>query len=288
MTPKVSIVTPSFNQGRYVARTVRSVLLQDYPNLEYIFLDGGSSDDTMARVEPYLGRFAYWRSARDRGQADAVHEGLQRASGDVMAYLNSDDLLAPGTVSRVVRFFERHPMVDAVYSHRVVIDESDRVVGTWLLPPHSNYLISRWDFLPQETCFWRRRLFERAGNVDRGMAFALDYDLFVRYMRAGRFARMNAFLGAFRRHGASKSESQFDTIGMAEVDVVRERYAIRIGLSDVPLGMALGQFVTRLGSWYVRLPGPELLPFFGAQGRDYDAAVWRGSLGSGSSPPAGS
>jgi glycosyltransferase involved in cell wall biosynthesis len=286
VTPKVSIVTPSYNQGRYVARTVRSVLLQDYPNLEYIFLDGGSTDATMAEVEPYLKRFAYWRSGRDGGQADAVQEGLRRASGDVMAYLNSDDLLAPGTVSRVVRFFERHPRVDAVYSNRVVIDENDRIVSTWLLPPHSNYLISRWDLLPQETCFWRRDLFERAGNVDPSMAFALDYDLFVRYMMAGQFARLNAFLGAFRRHGASKTVSQYESIGMAEVAVVMGRYGIRIGPLDRLVGKVFTKFVTLLGAYYVRFPGSGWPPFFGAEGLDYDQAVWNGMLRSGASLPA--
>lgn len=285
MTLKVSIVTPSYNHGRYVARTVRSVLLQDYPNLEYLFLDGGSTDATMAEVDPYLGRFAYWRSRRDGGQADAVQEGLQRATGDVMAYLNSDDLLAPGTVLRVVRFFERNPHVDAVYSNRVVINEDDRVVSSWLLPPHSDYLISRWDFLPQETCFWRRRLFERAGNVDPSMAFALDYDLFVRYMRAGRFTRLNAFLGAFRRHGASKTVMQNDTIGKAEVEEVMRRYGIRVGPADRLVGKVFNQFVTRLGAYYVRFPGPSWLPFFGARGLDYDQAVWGGMLRSGVSLP---
>lgn len=286
MIPKVSIVTPTYNQGRYVARTVRSVLLQDYPNLEYLFLDGGSTDGTMAEVEPYLKRFAYWRSERDGGQADAVQEGLRRASGDVMAYLNSDDVLAPGAVRRVVRFFERHPDVDAVYSHRVVIDENDRIVSTWLLPPHSNYLISRWDLLPQETCFWRRKLFERAGNVDSSMAFALDYDLFVRYMRAGRFARLNAFLGAFRRHGASKTVSQMDSIGKAEIEVVMRRYGIRVGPLDRLAGKVFNQFVIRLGAYYARFPSCAWPPFFGAEGLDYDQVVWNGMLRSGSTLPA--
>jgi len=285
VTIKVSIVTPSYNQGQYVARTVRSVLLQDHRDLEYLFLDGGSTDATMAEVEPYLGQFAYWRSGRDGGQADAVQEGLSRATGDVMAYLNSDDLLAPGTVSRVVRFFDRNPRVDAVYSNRVVIDKDDRVVSSWLLPPHSDYLISRWDFLPQETCFWRRRLFERAGNVDPSMAFALDYDLFVRYMQAGQFARLNAFLGAFRRHDASKTVAQNDTIGKVEVEKVMRRYGIRVGPVDRLVGKVFNQFVTRLGEYYVRYPGPRWLPFFGAKGLDYDHAVWGGMLRSDASPP---
>lgn len=271
MAPRLSLVTPSFNQGRYVARTVRSVLRQDYPNLEYIFLDGGSTDDTMAAVAPYLERFAYWRSAPDAGQSAAVHEGLQRSTGDVMGYLNSDDLLAPGALSTVMRFFERHPHVDAVYSHRLFIDEDDLVLRAWLLPPHSDYLISRWDFLPQETCFWRRGLFERAGNVDPGLAFAFDYELFVRYMRAGKFVRLNTFLGAFRWHGDSKTVSQYESVGRPEIDTVRKRHGIRMRPYDPLLGKAFGYLTTRLGALYVRLP------FRGARGLDYKD-VWAGKL----------
>jgi glycosyltransferase involved in cell wall biosynthesis len=272
MPPRVSVITPSFNQGRYVARTVRSVLLQDYPNVEYLFLDGGSTDETMTAVAPYLGRFAYWRSSRDAGQSTAVHEGLARASGEVMGYLNSDDLLAPGALSRVMAYFQSHPEVDAVYSHRLFIDERDIVTHAWLVAPHANYLICRWDWLPQETCFWRRRLFERAGNVDPGLAFAFDYELFVRYMKAGRFARLNTFLGAFRWHRDSKTASQFETVGRREIDLVRKRHGIRLRPHDLPLGKGLGYLTTRLGSLYVRLP------FVGPRGRDYDSAFWNGRL----------
>lgn len=276
MAPKLSLVTPSYNQGRYVARTVRSVLLQDCTDVEYIFLDGGSTDETMAAVAPYLERFAYWRSARDDGQSAAVHEGLERARGEILGYLNSDDLLAPGALSAVMRYFDRHPEVDAVYSHRLLIDEDDRVIEAWVLPPHSNYCISRWDWLPQETCFWRRRLFERAGNVDPDLAFAFDYDLFVRYMRAGKFVRLNAFLGAFRWHQESKTVSQFDSVGRREIDAVRRRHGIRMHAQDLLLGKAFGYVTTRLGSLYVRLP------FVGPRGRDYKE-VWEGRLVDGSS-----
>jgi len=275
--PKVSLVTPSFNQGQFVARTVRSVLLQDYPNLEYIFMDGGSTDETMDAVAPYLDRFAYWRSERDGGHAAAVHEGLQRATGDIMGYLNSDDLLAPGAVQQVVEYFRSYPEVDAVYSHRVVVDENDVITQMWLLPPHSNYLISRWDLLPQETCFWRRGLFEQAGNVDPRMAFALDYDLFVRFMRKGKLMRMNAFLGAFRWHEGSKSALQYETVGRADVEIVKQRYDIRPRLGDFIIGRVFKGLAIRLGKLYVHFPFRGILPFLGAFGVDYNV-LWGGRL----------
>ena len=275
--PKISLVTPSFNQGQFVARTVKSVLFQGYPNLEYIFLDGGSKDDTMAVVAPYLDQFAYWRSAPDGGQAAAVHVGLERATGDIMGYLNSDDLLAPGALTRVARYFASHPAVDAIYSHRIVIDENDIITKSWLLPPHSNYLISRWDLLPQETCFWRRRLFQRAGNVDRSLSFAFDYDLFVRYMRAGRFARMNSFLAAFRWHSESKSVSQFESVGVPEIETVRKRYGISFRPHDSLIEKAFVTITIRTGEFYTESPLRGFLPFLGSRGSDYKDA-WKGKL----------
>lgn len=275
--PKVSLVTPSFNQGKFVARTVRSVLLQDYPNLEYIFMDGGSTDETMDAVAPYLDRFAYWSSKRDGGQAAAVHDGLQRATGDIMGYLNSDDLLAPGAVRQVVEYFRKHPEVDAVYSHRVFVDENDVIKRMWLLPPHFNYLISRWAWLPQETCFWRRGLFEQAGNVDPRMAFALDYDLFVRFMRKGKLVRMNAFLGAFRWHEDSKSATQYETVGRTEIEIVKQRYDVRPRLGDSIIGRVFMGLTICLGNAYVHFPYRGILPFLGSIEVDYNV-LWGGRL----------
>jgi glycosyltransferase involved in cell wall biosynthesis len=276
--PKVSLVTPSYNQGQFVERTVRSVLFQDYPNLEYIFMDGGSTDGTMEAIAPYLDRFGYWRSKRDGGQAAAVHEGLEKASGDIMGYINSDDLLAPGAITKVVDYFRDHPDVDVVYSHRIFIDEHDIISRMWILPPHSNYLMSRWDLLPQETCFWRRRVFERVGNVDVRMTFALDYDLFVRFMRAGKFARINAFLGAFRLHKASKTVSLFGTVGINEVQAVRQRYHLHVNRSNAYLGIAFFLLTDRLGSLYARFPIRRLSWLLGTRGLDY-GSIWDGRLG---------
>jgi glycosyltransferase involved in cell wall biosynthesis len=276
-SPKVSLVTPSYNQGQFVERTVRSVLFQDYPNIEYIFMDGGSTDGTMAAVAPYLHRFGYWCSKRDEGQAAAVHDGLEKASGDIMGYLNSDDLLAPGAITKVVNYFRNHPEVDAVYSHRVFIDENDVINRISLLPPHSNYLVSRWDWLPQETCFWRRGLFEQAGNVDPRMAFALDYDLFVRFMRKGKLARMNAFLGAFRWHEDSKSATQFETVGRTEIEIIKQRYDVRPRLGDPVIGRVFIGLAICLGYAYVHFPYRGILPFLGSTGVDYNV-LWSGRL----------
>ena len=126
--PKISIVTPSYNQGKFIERTVRSVLLQRYPDLEYIIMDGGSTDDTVERLQPYQDKFSYFVSERDHGQADAIAKGFARSSGQIMAYLNSDDLLAPDALFFVATFFRDNPNIDWIYSHRCTVDEDDRVV----------------------------------------------------------------------------------------------------------------------------------------------------------------
>jgi glycosyltransferase involved in cell wall biosynthesis len=218
--PKISIVTPSFNHGKFIEYTVRSVVHQRYPALEYIVMDGGSTDETMSILDVYKAYFAHVTSERDEGQADAVARGFERSTGDIMAYLNSDDMLAPGTLEFVAHFFADHPNVDAIYSHRLAVDENNRVIWYWMLPKHNSYLMRRWDLIPQETCFWRRSLFERAGNVDKSFQFAMDYDLFVRYMAEGQFKRVNRFLAAFRQHSAAKTTQLMQTVGVAEVQRV--------------------------------------------------------------------
>lgn len=227
--PKISIVTPSYNQRRFLAWTMRSVLLQRYPNLEYIVMDGGSTDGSAEYIASVGDRLAHWQSAPDGGQAAAVRAGLDRSTGEICAWLNSDDMLAPGALQFVAEYFRRNPEVDMVYSNRVFVDENNRVGSYWILPEHSDYLMMHWDLIPQETAFWRRSLMDRVGGVDPSYRFALDYDLFVRFMKQGRLARAKRFLGAFRLHGDSKTQSQINTIGAQEIYRVRTTHGITFG-----------------------------------------------------------
>ncbi|MDB5297157.1 MAG: glycosyltransferase [Phycisphaerales bacterium] len=283
--PKISIVTPSYNQAKYVPWTVRSVLLQRYPNLEYVVMDGGSKDDTVEVLKPYVGRLAHFQSARDKGQSDAIKQGFARCTGDVMAYLNSDDMLAPGALHWVADFFRRHPDVDAVYSHRVTVDGQNRAKWYWVLPPHSDWYQTRWDLIPQETCFWRRRLFDAHGSVDDTLRFAIDYDLFARYMLKGaKFVRADRFLGVFREHEDAKTSQLLNTVGAAEVAKVRERYGIALGRLAPLVSARFYYGALRNGERFAherrRLPG--CLP---GVGYDYDT-VWGGLLDEPGLPPA--
>jgi glycosyltransferase involved in cell wall biosynthesis len=257
---------------------MRSVLLQDYPNLEYIVLDGGSTDGTQQIIAPYVHQLAYWRSEPDGGQADAVAQGFERSSGDVMAYLNSDDMLAPGALQFVARYFQEHPHVDAIYSHRCIVDESNFVRSYWLLPQHRNYLMRRWDMIPQETCFWRRSLFEKCGNVGRSYRFALDYDLFLRFMAAGAFVRVDRFLGAFRKHQQAKTLRFLKTSGREEICRIREEHGVSISLPEKLIGASFFRRVVARGWWHAmtRQTLPGALP---GVGYDYDA-VWGAQLNS--------
>ena len=273
---RISIVTPSFNQGNFIERTFRSVLLQGYPALEYIVMDGGSTDRTCDVLSKYRNRFAYVVSEKDKGQADAIARGLARTNGDIMAYLNSDDVLAPGTLRFVNEFFRAHPSIDAIYSHRMAIDENDRVLWYWILPTHLNYFMRRWAYLPQETCFWRRRLYEKAGNIDGSYRFAMDYDLFVRYMKIGKFRRVNRFLAAFRVHGESKTSMQLESIGLSEIRRVWERHGIKWRKCDPLLRPWFCKFPSERGRRYSTLRA-QLPGSFAGVGYDLNE-LWGGLL----------
>ncbi len=223
--PTVSVVTPSFRQAAFLERTMRSVLDQGYPRLEYIVQDGGSDDGSLAIIERHLASLRHAESAADGGQADAINRGFRHATGEVMAYLNSDDLLLPGAVAHVAAFFAAHPEVDVVYGHRVIIDGVGDEVGRWVLPPHCPRMLRWADYVPQETLFWRRGIWERVGGrIDESFQFAMDWDLLLRFAEAGAvMVRLPRFLGAFRVHDAQKTNATLTAVGLPEMARLRRR-----------------------------------------------------------------
>ena len=223
--PTVSIVTPSYNYGAFLERTICSVLDQGYPALEYIVRDGGSKDGTREILERYAPRLANWACEPDSGQANAINRGMAHATGEIMAYLNSDDLLLPGSVSYVASYLAKHPNVDVVYGHRVLIDENDMEIGRWVLPRHDDALLSWTDPVPQETLFWRRGIWEAVGGrMDEEFRYALDWDLLLRFREAdAKIVRLPRFLGAFRVHAAQKTSAQVDEFGEEEMARLRFR-----------------------------------------------------------------
>jgi len=223
--PKISLVTPSFRQGAFIERTILSILHQDYPNLEYIVQDGGSTDDTVAHLKKYEHRLTSWVSEKDGGQTNAINRGFAKTDGEIMGWLNSDDLLLPGSLNTVANFFAQNPHVDVVYGHRILINEHDHQIGRWIMPNHNHDVLSWADFIPQETMFWRRSLWEKVGaSLDENFKFAMDWDLILRFRKAGaKFVRIPRFLGAFRIHSAQKTSAVISDIGFKEMDILRKR-----------------------------------------------------------------
>ncbi len=222
--PRVSIVTPSYNHAAFLERTIRSVLDQEYPALDYILQDGGSNDGTDAILDRYREQCSHVESRKDRGQGHAINLGFEHATGEIMAWLNSDDLLLPGAIPYVANYFARHPDVDVVYGHRVLVDEQDREIGRWILPSHDEEILKWADYIPQETMFWRKRIWEEVGGIDESFRFALDWDLLLRFQAAGaRIVRLPRFLGAFRIYAEQKTSDWMADVGEKEMTRLRKR-----------------------------------------------------------------
>lgn len=229
--PLVSIVTPSFNQARFLRRTVDSVLGQDYPHVEYIVIDGGSTDGSVEVLRSYGDRLR-WLSERDRGQSDAINKGFARSSGTIRAYLNSDDVLWPGAIRTVVEHFERHPDWDLVYGNAYHIDADDRILDRY---PTARYDLGRLlqnCFICQPAAFWRSRIARRVGPFSANLHYAMDLDYWLRIDRAGgRLMHVPEVLACSRVHPATKTLS-------ARIQVYREilhvctRHAGQAGFSQ--------------------------------------------------------
>lgn len=223
---KISIVTPSFNQGDYLKKTIESVIMQNYRNLEYIIQDSCSTDSTKNVLENVNNKNIKFYIERDKGQADAINKGFQRTTGEIMAWINSDDIYLPGTFNYVVNYFNNNPLVDVVYGHRILIDTDEKEIGRWVLPKHDKKVLYYADFIPQETLFWRREIWKKVGaSINFEYDFALDWDLLLRFQEAGaKLVRLPRFLAAFRIHPNQKTSSQIHSLGEKEMNYLRNYY----------------------------------------------------------------
>jgi len=228
--PKLGIVTPSYGQPAYLESTMLSILNQAYPSLLYVVQDGASRDASPEIIARYAARLRHWASEPDKGQADAIRKGFAHIEGelgpdDVMAWFNSDDLVAPRALAFVGAYFAAHPDVDVVYGHRIIIDEADREIGRWIMPRHEADSIEWIDYVPQETLFWRKRAWDLAGGIDPSFQFALDWDLLARFHKAGcLIVRLPYFLGCFRVHAQQKTSQVIHTTGADEMARIRLRF----------------------------------------------------------------
>jgi hypothetical protein len=223
-TLSFSIVTPSYNHDRYLKATIQSVLSQNYPDLHYHVQDGGSTDDTRNVLESF-GAHLSWQSAPDEGQAQAINRAFAASPhSDLMAYLNSDDLYLPGTLAYVARTFQARPDVDLIYGHRIYVDREGQEIGRAVLPAHSATALIWADYLPQETLFWRRRVWDKIGAFDESFHYALDWDFILRAQAAGfKFLRVPRFLACFRVHDEQKTAAMYE-VGREEMQRLRHRH----------------------------------------------------------------
>lgn len=203
--PTVSIITPSFNQGKYLEETILSVLNQDYPNIEYIIIDGGSADNSVDIIKKYEERLAYWISEPDNGQTDAIIKGFNKAKGSFLTWLNSDDLFEPSMIKISLHFLQEYPEVGLTFGDRMRIDSKGNIYSFQRYPQFRK-LYLKWGLtLPQETVLFRREEYENSGGLTSTLHMAMDYDLWCKLIEITKFYHIPAFLGRFRAHASNKS-----------------------------------------------------------------------------------
>ena len=209
--PLVSIVTPTFNMGRFLPETMDSVLSQDYPNIEYIVMDGGSTDNTVDVLRDYERRFPgrfTWTSERDKGQSDAVNKGFLRSHGQIFTFLNSDDTYFPGAVSRAVEAFQAHPDVAVVYGDAYYSDEQNKPIRRYPVDPYDYHRLGSLCHICQPAAFLRAAAFREAGMLDTNLHLTLDYDLWLKISDRHPLLKIDHFLANSRMWADNKTLSR--------------------------------------------------------------------------------
>ncbi len=215
--PRITIVTPSYNQAAFLETTIQSVLRQDYPECEYIIMDGGSNDGSVDIIKKYASKLSHWESGRDCGQAAAILNGFNIAQGEILGWLNSDDVLMPGCLRTVATEFPEDPGTVAIAGRSVLINSENQPVGVIIPKARRDWRdMLLWGHgLTQMATFWRRCAYEAVGGIDATFSFAFDYDLFVRLRRAGNICLIPDYLAAFRLHPRQKTATCIH-VGMSD------------------------------------------------------------------------
>lgn len=234
--PKVSIVTPSYNQGQFLESTILSVLNQSHPNLEYIIIDGGSTDGSVQIIKKYHKYLAYWISEKDGGMYDAINKGLKMASGDILAYLNSDDLYMPGTFQIITEYFQKHPEVALVYGDCVFINEREEYMYTYHYPCFKwrRFILLNWCSILQQGSFWRRDIHKKIGYFNPEFKMAGDFEFYARVGKHFQIGHLRKKLAMYRLHKKSLSATRQDK-NQEEVHKIHQRYGVSDEFTDICL-----------------------------------------------------
>lgn len=245
--PRITIITPSYNQGRFIEQTIESILSQGYPDLEYIVLDGGSTDETIGILRKYEHRL-HWISEKDRGQPHAINKGLAMATGEVIAFLNSDDLYEPGALLAVGEFFARNPQAAWVTGKCRNIDQDGREIRRWITLYKNLWLrLKRYEvllvlnYISQPATFWRRQVMDEVGYMVETLYYTMDYEYWLRVGQRFRLWFINRYLACFRIHPASKSGSSAQAQFDEELEIVRRytRSPLLMGLHRLHRAIAV-------------------------------------------------
>lgn len=201
---KVTIVTPSYNQGKFIKRTIDSVLSQGVDDLEYIVMDGGSNDETVDILKSY-GNKLIWKSEKDKGQTDAVNKGIRASHGDIIGWLNSDDIYYPGAVKKVLEVFETHPEVNVVYGNAYHIAEDDSIIEEYYTEDFDYERLKDICFICQPSLFFRKNVVDKYGYLDDKLQYCMDYDYWLRLGKGEKFYRLNDFIAGSRLYEDNKT-----------------------------------------------------------------------------------
>lgn len=222
--PLVTIVTPSYNQAPFLEATIRSVLEQGYPRIEYIVNDGGSNDGSVEIIKRYADRLGSWVSEKDAGQSDAINKGWRRANGEIVAWLNSDDTYLPGAIRAATEFMTAHPEVGLVYSDCPLVDANDKRIGMLKAEPFALKTLLFSNYIPQSTVFVRRAVVERIGLLNPDFHYGMDYDYWMRAARYFQLAMMPGELATYRWHGEGKFLTRPDRMRAEYVQILNNAF----------------------------------------------------------------
>lgn len=209
----VSIITPSYNQAKYLEQTIQSVLTQDYKNIEYILIDGGSNDGSIEIIKKYQHKFAYWVSEKDNGQADAINKGFTKAKGDIIAWLNSDDYYLPNTIENVVKVFEENPDVVLIYGNMLAVDENGKTFNTLNYKQLSLEDLICFQIIGQPAVFFRRSALQKTNGLNPDFHFLLDHLFWIQLAQYGKMLHVNQTWSAARYHAEAKNRAKAAEFG---------------------------------------------------------------------------
>ena len=238
--PKISVITPSYNQAKYIEETIKSVLSQNYPNLEYWVFDGGSTDGTLKILKKY-DKQINWISKKDKGQSHAINKGLKKSTGDLLAYLNSDDIYLPGTLKKVGEYYATRQPVDWITGDYKIIDQKGKLTKNhWLISKYKRFLMFFYSptllkisdsMFPQPSTFWSRKAYEKVGKFRTDLNYVMDYDYWLRLSKYFKPHDLKIPLSGFRTQPDSKSQTARKALMDEGLKLIKEYQANKLEIS---------------------------------------------------------